>query len=165
MGGVQLVQTLNELGGKNGVGRVDMMENRLVGIKSRELYETPAATILLAAHKDLEGMCLDRETAHFKPTLEQKFAEIVYYGLWYTPLRAAVDAFIDETQETVTGSVTMELYKGSATPVARESEYSLYDLSLATYEAGGKFDQTQSEGFIQIFGLPAKVAARIRPPK
>ena len=165
MGGVALVQELNALGGKHGVGRVDMMENRLVGIKSRELYETPAATIILAAHKDLEAMTLDRETAHFKPYLEQKYAELVYYGLWYTPLRNAIDAFIDDTQQTVSGTVTVELYKGSATPVARESEHSLYDLKLATYEAGGKFDQSASEGFIKIFGLPAAVTARVRPPQ
>ncbi|MBM3475924.1 MAG: argininosuccinate synthase [Armatimonadetes bacterium] len=164
MSGVELVQDLNARGGRHGIGRVDMMENRLVGIKSRELYETPAATIILAAHRDLEAMTLDRETAHFKPYLEQKYAELVYYGLWYTPLRKAIDAFIDQTQETVTGTVTMELYKGSAAPVARESPCSLYDLKLATYEAGGRFDQAASAGFIKIFGLPAAVAARVRPP-
>ncbi len=164
MSGVELVQELNRRGGRHGVGRVDMMENRLVGIKSRELYETPAATIILAAHRDLEGMTLDRETAHFKPHLEQRYAELVYYGLWYTPLRRAMDAFVDETQKTVSGTVTAELYKGSCTVVARESEYSLYDLSLATYEASGRFDQSASEGFIKVFGLPAKTAARVQPP-
>jgi argininosuccinate synthase len=162
--GVELVQDLNARGGRHGIGRVDMMENRLVGIKSRELYETPAATIILAAHRDLEAMTLDRETAHFKPYLELKYAELVYYGLWYTPLRKALDAFVDQTQQTVTGTVTVELFKGSATPVARESPFSLYDLKLATYEAGGRFDQAASAGFIKIFGLPAAVAARIRPP-
>jgi len=165
LSGVELVQDLNARGGRHGIGRVDMMENRLVGIKSRELYETPAATILLAAHRDLEALTLDRETAHFKPYLEQKYAELVYYGLWYTPLRNAIDAFIDESQRTVTGCVTMELYKGTAAPVARESPHSLYDLKLATYEAGGRFDQAASAGFIKIFGLPAAVAARVRPPK
>lgn len=164
MSGVELVQELNKRGGSHGVGRVDMMENRLVGIKSRELYETPAATIILAAHRDLEAMTLDRETAHFKPYLEQKYAELVYYGLWYTPLRAAIDAFIDETQETVSGVVTVELYKGSCAAVARESPHSLYDFSLATYDETGKFDQSASEGFIKIFGLSAQVAARVRPP-
>ena len=164
MSGVGLVQDLNARGGRHGIGRVDMMENRLVGIKSRELYETPAATIILAAHRDLEALTLDRETAHFKPYLELKYAELVYYGLWYTPLRYAIDAFIDRTQETVTGTVTMELHQGSATPVARESPCSLYDLKLATYEAGGRFDQAASEGFIKIFGLPAAVAARVQPP-
>jgi len=165
MDGCGLVQELNQCGGRHGIGRVDMMENRLVGIKSRELYETPAATIILTAHRDLEGMTLDRETAHFKPYLEHKYAELVYYGLWYTPLRTAIDAFIDETQETVSGTVTVELYKGSCTPVARESAKSLYDFSLATYDETGKFDQSASEGFIRIFGLPAQVAARVRPPK
>ncbi len=165
MPGVELVQELNQRGGRHGVGRVDMMENRLVGIKSRELYETPAATIILAAHRDLEGLTLDRETAHFKPYLEHRYAELVYYGLWYTPLRRSIDAFIDETQKTVSGTVTLELYRGSCTVVARESPYSLYDLSLATYEKSGRFDQSASEGFIKIFGLPAKTAARVQPPK
>jgi argininosuccinate synthase len=165
MSGVELVQELNQRGGRHGVGRVDMMENRLVGIKSRELYETPAATIILAAHRDLEGLTLDRETAHFKPYLEHRYAELVYYGLWYTPLRRSIDAFIDETQKTVSGTVTLELYRGSCTVVARESPYSLYDLSLATYEKSGRFDQSASEGFIKIFGLPAKTAARVQPPK
>jgi len=165
LSGVELVQELNRRGGRHGVGRVDMMENRLVGIKSRELYETPAATIILAAHRDLEGMTLDRETAHFKPYLEHRYAELVYYGLWYTPLRCAIDAFVDETQKTVSGTVTVELYKGSCTVVARESPHSLYDLSLATYEANGRFDQSASEGFIKIFGLPAKTAARVQGPR
>ena len=165
MPGVELVQELNQRGGRHGVGRVDMMENRLVGIKSRELYETPAATIILAAHRDLEGLTLDRETAHFKPYLEHRYAELVYYGLWYTPLRRSIDAFIDETQKTVSGTVTLELYRGSCTVVARENPYSLYDLSLATYEKSGRFDQSASEGFIKIFGLPAKTAARVQPPK
>jgi argininosuccinate synthase len=165
MPGVGLVQELNQRGGRHGVGRVDMMENRLVGTKSRELYETPAATIILTAHRDLEGMTLDRETAHFKPYLEQRYAELVYYGLWYTPLRRAIDAFIDETQKTVTGTVTLELYKGSCSVVARESPSSLYDLSLATYEQGGRFDQAASEGFIRIFGLPARIAARVQGTK
>jgi argininosuccinate synthase len=165
MPGVELVQELNKRGGRHGVGRVDMMENRLVGIKSRELYETPAATIILTAHRDLEAMTLDRETAHFKPYLEHRYAELVYYGLWYTPLRTAIDAFIDETQRTVSGTVTVELYKGSCAAVARESDQSLYDLSLATYDETGRFDQSASEGFIRIFGLPARVSARVRPPK
>ena len=161
VGGVELVQRLNELGGRHGVGRVDMMENRLVGIKSRELYETPAATILLTAHRDLEGLTLDRETAHFKPLLEMRYAELVYYGLWYTPLRRAVDAFVDETQEAVNGEVTVRLYKGACKPVARESEQSsLYDFALSSYGHEGRFDQGASRGFIDIFGLPAKIAAR-----
>ncbi len=161
LGGVELVQRLNALGGANGVGRVDMMENRLVGIKSRELYETPAATILLTAHKDLESLTLDRETAHFKAYLELRYAELVYYGLWYTPLRRAIDAFVDESQKVVNGEVTVKLYKGMCQAVARESERSsLYDFALSSYGEEGRFDQGASQGFIDIFGLGAKVAAQ-----
>ena len=165
MGGVELVAKLNQVGGANGVGRVNMMENRLVGIKSRELYETPAATILLAAHRDLESLTLDRETAHFKPLLELRFAELVYYGLWFTPLREALDAFMAETQKYVNGKVTVKLYKGNCEAVARESRNSLYDFSLASYGEEDKFDQTKSKGFIDIFALPAKVVAAVRREK
>ncbi|MDI9586441.1 MAG: argininosuccinate synthase [Acidobacteriota bacterium] len=161
MGGVELVAKLNQLGGANGVGRVNMLENRLVGIKSRELYETPAATILLAAHRDLESMTLDRETAHFKPYLELRYAELVYYGLWFTPLRQSIDAFMAETQKRVNGNVTVKLYKGTCEAVARESENSLYDYSLATYDAADKFDHTASVGFIKVFGMGAKVSAAV----
>jgi argininosuccinate synthase len=165
MNGVELIAKLNALGGANGVGRVNMMENRLVGIKSRELYETPAATMLLAAHRDLESLTLDRETYHFKPYLELRYAEIVYYGLWFTPLREAIDAFVDETQKYVNGQVTMKLYKGTCEAVARTSPNSLYDFSLASYGEADKFDQTKSKGFIDIFALPAKVAAAVRREK
>ncbi len=158
---VELVAKLNQLGGQNGVGRVNMMENRLVGIKSRELYETPAATILLAAHRDLESLTLDRETYHFKPYLELRWAELVYYGLWYTPLREAIDGFVNETQKRVNGEVTVKLYKGTCEAVARTSENSLYDYSLATYDAADTFDQSASEGFIKIWGMPAKVIAAV----
>lgn len=161
MNGVQLIATLNRVAGANGVGRVNMMENRLVGIKSRELYETPAATVLLTAHRDLESLTLDRETYHFKPYLELRWAELVYYGLWYTPLRKAIDAFMDEANRRVNGEVTVKLYKGTCEAVARESECSLYDYTLATYDAADKFDHTASEGFIKIFGMPAKVAAAV----
>ncbi len=162
MDGVSLVGKLNELGGAHGVGRVNMMENRLVGIKSRELYEAPAATILLEAHRDLESLVLDRETMHLKAHLELKWSELIYYGLWFTPLREALDAFMAETQKTVSGEVTVKLYKGHAEAVARTSPNSLYDLSLATYGAGDAFDQTASRGFIEVFGLPARVAAQAR---
>ncbi|MCD6361131.1 MAG: argininosuccinate synthase, partial [Armatimonadetes bacterium] len=161
MNGVSLVARLNEIGGANGVGRVNMMENRLVGIKSRELYEAPAATILLEAHKDLESLVLDRETMHFKQGLELKYAEMVYYGLWFTPLREALDAFMLETQKPVSGEVTVKLYKGSAEAVARTSPNSLYDFSLATYGEEDVFDQASSRGFIELFGLPAKVASMV----
>jgi len=161
MEGPALVARLNELGGAHGVGRVNMMENRLVGIKSREAYEAPAATILLAAHRDLESLTLDRETFHFKPYLELKYAELVYYGQWFTPLRHAIDAFMAETQKRVNGEVTVKLYKGQCEAVARKSDWSLYEYSLATYDTGDKFDQRASKGFIDIFALPAKVAARV----
>jgi argininosuccinate synthase len=161
MAGAALVGKLNALAGSHGVGRVNMIENRLVGIKSRELYETPAATVLLAAHRDLESLTLDRETYHFKPYLELRWAELVYYGLWYTPLREAIDGFMAETQKRVNGDVTVKLFKGMAEAVMRESEDSLYDYSLATYDAADKFDQSASEGFIKIWGLPAKVSAAV----
>ena len=161
LSGATLVGRLNELGGAHGVGRIDMLENRLVGIKSRELYEAPAATILLEAHRDLEAMCLDRETAHFKPYLELRYAELVYYGLWFTPLRQAIDAFLQETQQHVTGQVTMKLYKGRAMAVARQSEYSLYDYSLATYDKGDLFDPADSPGFIRLWGLPARIVGKV----
>lgn len=160
--GVTLVGRLNELGGAHGVGRVNMMENRLVGIKSRELYECPAATIILEAHRDLESLVLDRETAHFKEHLELKYSELVYYGLWYTPLRVALDAFMAQTQQPVTGEVTVKLFKGRAEAVARTSPESLYDFSLATYGDADVFDQSSSRGFIEIFGLPAKVVSMVR---
>ncbi|MFQ6097096.1 MAG: argininosuccinate synthase [Armatimonadota bacterium] len=162
MGGVELIERLNKLGGQNGVGRVNMMENRLVGIKSRECYEVPAATILITAHRDIESMTIDRDTAHFKRGVEQTYSELVYNGQWYTPLREALDAFIDETQKTVWGTVTVKLYKGSCVAVGRSSRMSLYDLSLATYDEGDEFDQSAAKGFIDIYSLPAKVAAAVR---
>jgi argininosuccinate synthase len=159
--GPQLVAKLNQIGGANGVGRVNMMENRLVGIKSRELYETPAATILLAAHRDLESLTLDRETYHFKPYLELKFSEMVYYGLWYSPLRESIDAFMDDVNKRVCGEVTVKLYKGTCEAVARASEKSLYDYSLASYGAEDVFDQSAAPGFIKIWSLPARVSAAV----
>lgn len=161
MTGPDLISRLNSLGGAHGVGRVNMIENRLVGIKSREVYETPAATIILEAHRDLESLTLDRETLHFKPYLELRYAELVYYGLWYTPLREAVDAFMAETQKRVSGRVTVKLHKGRCEAVARESEDSLYDYELATYDAADVFDQSAAEGFIHIWSLPAKVSAEV----
>lgn len=161
MPGPELVAMLNRIGGQHGVGRVNMMENRLVGIKSREVYETPAATILLAAHRDLESLTLDRETYHFKPYLELKWAELVYYGLWFTPLRCAIDAFMEYTQQRVNGTVTVKLYKGTCEAVARKSDWSLYDVALATYEEGDIFDQSSSKGFIELWALPARIAARV----
>jgi argininosuccinate synthase len=133
-----------------------------VGIKSRETYECPAAVVLLEAHRDLEGMCLERELAHYKRVLELKYAELVYYGLWYSPLRRALDAFVDVTQETVTGTVRMKLHKGTCAPVGRKSPHSLYRYELATYDRGDRFDQTAAEGFIHLWGLSAQIAEQVR---
>src|SRR5574340_948422 len=157
-----LIARLNALAGEHGVGRIDMIENRLVGIKSRETYECPAAVVLLAAHRDLEGLCLERELAHYKRMLELKYAELVYYGLWYSPLRAALDAFMDSTQQTVTGTVRMKLHKGNCLPVGRKSPSSLYRLDLATYDTGDRFDQRASKGFIQIWGMSAQIAEIVK---
>ncbi len=153
-GNVELVETLNRLGGENGIGRIDMVENRLIGIKSREAYEVPAAAILMTAHSELESLVLDRETAHFKEGISSKFSELVYYGMWYSPLRKALDAFITKTQRAVTGTVRLKLYRGVCRAVARKSPHSLYDRALATYEEGDKFDRTAAKGFIQLWGLP-----------
>jgi len=157
MGLVELIARVNELGGKHGVGRIDMVENRLVGIKSREIYEAPAAIVLIEAHRALESLTLTRETLHFKPILEAKFSELVYYGLWYDPLRAAIMAAIDSTQDKVSGRVKVKMYKGSCTVVGRESEFSLYDYKLATYDRADEFSHRSSEGFIELWGLPLKV--------
>ncbi len=149
-----LIQQLHEAGGKNGVGRVDMVENRLVGIKSREIYEFPAATCLYTAHKDLESLVLDRELLHFKQSLEQKYAELVYYGLWFSELKTSLDSFVKHTQKNVTGTVRLKLYKGNCIVVGRKSPKSLYKESLATYTEKDKFDQKLAEGFIRLWGLP-----------
>ncbi len=154
---LELVSRLNEAGGSHGVGRLDMIENRLVGIKSREIYEAPAACILIEAHKALEALTLTREVLHFKPLLEQKFAELVYYGLWHEPLRAAIASFVDSTQERVSGTVRVKLYKGACTVVGRKSAFSLYDHALATYDKSDEFHHRSSEGFIELWGLPLKV--------
>ena len=157
MGLVELIEALNELGGKHGVGRIDMVENRLVGIKSREIYEAPAAMILIEAHRALESLTLTRETLHFKPVLEAKFAELVYFGLWYEPLRGALQTAVESTQEKVDGKVRLKLYKGTCTVVGRESVHSLYDYALATYDRADEFSHRSSEGFIELWGLPLKV--------
>lgn len=156
---VTLMERLNAIGGQHGIGRIDLVENRLVGMKSRGVYEQPGATILSVAHKELEHLTLDRETMHFKDQLALKYAELVYYGLWYTPLREALDAFVDVTQRTVTGEVRLMLYKGNCLPTGRRSPYSLYSMELATFGADAIYDQRDAEGFINLFGLPLKVAA------
>jgi argininosuccinate synthase len=159
LSGAELVTKLNALAGEHGVGRIDMIENRLVGFKSREIYECPAATVLLAAHRDLESMTVERELAHFKQSIEPKYGELIYYGLWYSPLRRALDAFIDSTQERVTGAVRMKLHRGACAVVGRKSPYSLYSYELATYDKADQFDASLSKGFVQLWGLSARVAA------
>ncbi len=159
MGPVELVSELNRLGGAHGVGRVDLVENRLVGIKSRGVYETPGGTILYAAHQGLESLILDGETMHFKDQLAGKYAELVYYGRWFTPLREALDAFTAKIQEPVTGRVRVKLYKGSATVVGRQSPNSLYREDFATFGEDNVYDQKDAEGFINLYGLSMKVRA------
>ncbi len=149
-----LIVKLNEIGGHYGVGRMDMVENRLVGIKSREIYESPAGTILYTAHKDLESVVLDRELMHYKEGVSQRYSELVYTGLWYSALKKALDAFVESTQKFVTGSVKLKLLKGACVPVARTSPYSLYKHELSTYGKEDKFDQKLAEGFIRLWGMP-----------
>ena len=151
-----LINHLNEIGGLYGVGRSDLVENRLVGIKSREIYEAPAATILYNAHKELESLVLDRELAHFKELVSLKYSELVYYGLWYTPLKEALDGFVNATQKQVTGSIKLKLFKGNCVAVARRSRHSLYRKELSTYGSQDKFNQKLAEGFIKIWGMPYK---------
>ncbi|MBM7542956.1 argininosuccinate synthase [Amphibacillus cookii] len=153
----QLVLHLNKMAGKHGVGRIDHVENRLVGIKSREIYEAPAAVTLIAAHQELEALTLPREVAQFKPIIEQKLAQTVYDGLWYSPLTDALQAFIKQTQQYVSGNVKVKLYKGTAFVVGRESAHSLYDMDLATYSEGDAFDHEAALGFIKLWGLPTQV--------
>lgn len=159
---VELVKKLNKIGSEYGVGRIDMVENRLVGIKSREIYEAPAAEILGKAHQQLEDLTLDRDTAHYKSLLSEKYAELVYYGLWYSPLKSALDAFIDDTQKQVTGDVRLKLYKGQCTVVGRKSPYSLYQFDLATYDEDDSFDHKSAEGFIKLWGLPTQVYSKVQ---
>jgi argininosuccinate synthase len=149
-----LISRLNEIGGLYGVGRSDLIENRLVGIKSREVYEAPAATILYTAHKELESLVLDRELAHFKEIIALKYAELVYYGLWYSPLKEALDSFVNSTQRHVTGSIKLKLFKGNCVAVSRKSSRSLYKKELSTYGKEDKFNQKLAEGFIKIWGMP-----------
>ena len=159
---VSLVELLNEIGARNAIGRVDLVENRFVGIKSRGCYETPGGTLLITAHRELEALCLERDVAHFKQHVGLKYAELVYFGLWFTPLRDALDAFVETTQKDITGSVKLSLYKGNVVVVGRESENSLYRTDLATFTMGENYDQEDAEGFIRILGLPARSRARAR---
>ncbi|MFP4017180.1 MAG: argininosuccinate synthase, partial [Halanaerobiales bacterium] len=145
-----------------GVGRIDMIENRLVGIKSREIYEAPGAVILTEAHQHLEDLTLDRDTIHYKYLISEKYSQMLYQGLWYSPLMTAFDAFIDETQKQVSGDVKVKLYKGKATVVSRKSSFSQYQYNLATYDEADSFDHKSAEGFIKLWGLPTQVANKVK---
>lgn len=162
---VALVNKLNEVAGANGIGRIDIIENRLVGMKSRGVYEAPAATLLYFAHNELETLTIDRDTAHYKELIAHKYAELAYNGLWFNPLREALDAFIESTQKYVTGSVTVKLYKGTMQVVSRKAKYPLYWEELATFDKDEIYNQKDAEGFINLFGLPTKVQALMRKSK
>jgi len=157
---VELLKEANKIAGKHGVGLVDLVENRLVGIKSRGVYQTPGCTLLMEAHKALESITLERDTMHYKQTIELKYAEMIYYGQYFHPLRIALQSFIDETQKVVSGEVKMKLYKGNCIVASRKSNSSLYDLKLSTFEEGADYDQKDAKGFIKLFGLPMEVYAR-----
>ena len=157
---LQAIQEMNRRAGAQGVGRIDIVEDRLVGIKSREVYEAPGAIALITAHQELENVTVEREQARFKRQVEQRWGELVYDGLWFSPLRRSLDAFVDSTQEHVTGEVRMTLHGGRAVPTGRRSAESLYDFNLATYDEGDLFDQSLAKGFVQLWGLPSKIAAK-----
>jgi len=159
---VELMEALNEIGARNAVGRVDLVENRFVGIKSRGIYETPGGTLLLAAHRELESLCLEREVAHFKQQIGLKYAELAYFGLWFTPLREALDGFVAATQRDVTGSVKLALYKGNVSVAGRQSPHSLHNVDIASFTMGESYDQKDAAGFIRILGLPARSRALLR---
>jgi argininosuccinate synthase len=157
---LEMIQQLNARAGAHGIGRLDMVEDRLIGIKSREVYEAPGAITLIAAHQDLEAVTVERDLARYKRSVEQRWAELVYDGLWFSPLKRALDAFVAESQRHVTGEIRIELAGGRATVTGRRSAHSLYDFSLATYDAGDTFDQSLAKGFVQLWGLPSKLAAQ-----
>ena len=159
---LDLVRKVNEIAGNHGVGRIDLIENRLVGIKSREVYEAPAATVLIKAHQELESMVMAKDLMHYKKVVEQHYADLVYNGLWFSPLKDALDAFVDKTQEFVTGNVKIKLFKGSAVVVGRDSPYSLYSEALSTYTKGDEFDHSAAKGFIYVWGLPLKIGSMVK---
>jgi len=159
---LKIVTELNRIGGENGVGRIDHLENRLIGIKSREIYEAPAAVLLLQAHQALEDITLPKEVARFKDTVAQQWAQMVYDGLWFSPLRDALYAFVVETQRHVTGDVRVKLFKGSSQVVGRKAPHQLYQLSLATYGKGDVFDQSAAAGFIKLWGMGVRTSARVQ---
>lgn len=160
--GVEMISALNKIGGENGIGIVDMVENRLVGMKSRGVYETPGGAILYKAHELLESITLDRDTAHYKALVANKFADLVYFGQWFTPLREALSAFVDSTQQNVTGTVKLKLYKGNIIPASLESPFTLYDEDIATFSEDSVYNQNDSAGFISLYGLPIKVQAMMK---
>ena len=162
MSGVALLEKLNKLGGQHGIGRIDLVENRFVGMKSRGCYETPGGTLIMAAHRELEALTLDKNTLHYKQRLALDYAEMVYNGLWFTPLREALDAFFEKLSETTTGEVTLRLYKGNLDPVSRKSLYSLYSLDIASFTMGASYDQKDARGFINLIGLPIQVRASLQ---
>lgn len=162
---VQLIDLLNEIGARNAIGRIDLVENRFVGIKSRGIYETPGGTLIVAAHHELEAITLDREVSHYKQQLALRYADTVYNGLWFTPLREAFDAFVDYTQQNVTGSVKLSLYKGNIGIAGRQSAFSLYSHELSSFTMGESYNQKDAEGFIKILGLPARTRARLLSKK
>jgi argininosuccinate synthase len=163
MNGVALIEHISDIAGEHGVGRVDHLEDRLVGIKSREVYEAPAATVLHAAHRALESITLSRDQLRFKEKVAQEYAEHVYNGLWYTGFHQDLDAYVKSTQRYVTGTIRLKLFKGRCTVVGRSSPYSLYQHDLATYDTGDRFDHRASEGFIHIYGLAGRTQARVQP--
>jgi argininosuccinate synthase len=160
--GVALLERLNQIGGEHGIGRIDLVENRFVGMKSRGCYETPGGTLIMAAHRELEALTLDRNTLHYKQKLALDYAEMVYNGLWFTPLREALDAFFEATSQNTTGEVTLRLYKGNIEPVSRKSPFSLYSLNIASFTMGSGYDQKDALGFINLIGLPIKVRAALQ---
>ena len=157
---IDLVFNLNKIGGEYGIGRIDMVENRLIGIKSREIYEAPAAEILIEAHSQLESLVLDRELIHYKYLIEEKLSEIIYYGLWFTPLRQCIQKFVEESQTYVTGKIRIKLEYKNFSVVGRKSDYSMYDYSLATYDKSDMFDPKHSESFIKLWGYPYEILAK-----
>lgn len=159
---LELIYKLNEIAGNHGVGRIDHIESRLVGIKSREVYEAPAAAVLIKAHQDLESLVMTKDLLHYKKGIEQHYADLVYNGLWFSPLKEALDAFIEKSQEAVTGTVRLKLFKGGTAIVGRESPYSLYSNSLSTYAKGDEFDHSAGKGFIYVWGLPLKVGKMVK---
>ena len=158
---VQLLELLNDIGARNAIGRIDLVENRFVGMKSRGCYETPGGTLIVAAQRELEALTLDRDLAHYKEAVALKFAELVYFGLWFTPLREAIDAFVASTQRDVTGSIKLSLYKGNVSVVSRQSDFSLYSTDLSSFTMGDTYDQKDAAGFIRILSLPARTRARL----